>query len=295
MGTSNSNKGTRGKGTPLLPTWLDPVGGIGSGVNLAEPGDNIEGNNSASVLSTVAPQQTLLPLPPAGDADRFKLPRTNFSRFIRSGGNDRASLRRAISGYVTKTAGGARQAARGMGLSRVASAHILGFLTDVASRGAQEVLKSLNLGQLVGLPIEEIFLGISDYVCPEGGTLDAGIAREAFIQTIADLSFNGVVDINGLNVDQIQTVFELYATHAIETRLYNEIGNKTIMLSASAAEAEVIQRQLRDFIKNSVADALTALRLQLENLTPDRILPFVNSVYEQAFTLLSALGSPEKK
>ncbi len=292
MGTSNSNKGTRGKGTPLIPTWLDSAGGTGPVTAPASPGNNIDENDPV-IPPTVAVPQTLPPMPPAADANRYRTPRNNFSRFVRSGGSDRASLGRAISGYIAKASGGARQAARGMGSSRKASARILGFLSDVTERGVREVLRSLNLEGLVGRPIEELFLGLSDYVCPEGGTVDAGIAREAFIQTIVDLASNGVVDINSLNVDQIQTVFELYATHAIEERLYNEIGNNAITLSASAAEAEAIQKQLSDFIRNGVADALTAARSQFESLTPDRILVFVDSVYEQAFTLLLALGNLE--
>ena len=293
MGTSNSNKGTGGKGTPLIPTWLD-ADNVDPKVIPTNTGEDT--NNSDPVIPpTEAVPQNLPPIPPTADANRFRAPRANFSRFVRSGGKDRASLGRAVSGYITQVLGGTRQAARSMGSSRIASARILGFLSDVSKRGIQEALKTLKLEKLVGRPIEEIFVGLSDFVCPEGGTVDSGIAREAFIQTIAELSSEGVTDLNNLNVDQVQTVFELYATHAIEARLYNEIGNNAITLSASAAEAEKIQQQLRDFIKNGVTDALTNVRAQFEKIEPNHILELVDSVYEQAFTLLLSLANSESE
>lgn len=293
MGTSNSNKGTRGRGTPLIPTWLDSGGEFPPPAD-SQPNQGDNTNNNPDSPNDTLPQG-LPPIPPPADPNRFRIPRANFSRFIRSGGNDRASLGRAVSGYVSKVLGGSRQASRSMGSSRVAGARILGFLSDVSERGVREVLSSLKLESLEGRPIEDIFLGLSDYVCPEGGTVDNGIAREAFIQTISDLAASGINDLNSLNIDQIQTVFELYATHAIEARLYNDIGNNSITLSVNATDAERIQGQLRDFIKNSVSDALSAARSELENLTPDRVLPFVDSIYEQAYVILLAVGSSESE
>jgi hypothetical protein len=287
MGTSNSNKGTRGKGTPLIPTWLG-TGNADLGNPPANPDEN-ENDNTHSPDVLTPPN--LPQLPPPGNPDRYKVPRTNFSRFVSSGGKDSASLRRAVSGYISGTTGSARNAVRSMGSSRVTSVRLLNFLSSVAERGVQNALQSLKLQNLVGHPIEEIFIGLADYVCPEGGTMDAGIARDAFIQTIADLAENGVTDLNTLNLDQIQTVFELYATHAIEWRLYNEIGQKAITLSVNQDEATRIEKQLNDFIKRGVADALTAARGELEKLTQEHILEFVDNVYEQAFTILIALGN----
>ncbi len=56
---------------------------------------------------------------------------------------------------------------------------------------------------LADRPIEEIFLGMMDYVCPEGGSIDDSIAREAFIETITDLADNGLTDFDTLNTAQL--------------------------------------------------------------------------------------------
>jgi len=235
----------------------------------------------------------LPPIPPMAAADRFTAARNNFSRFASSGGSDRASLGRALSHYVSTSSGGSRAAAQRMGSSRTAGAQLLGFLSSALANGPREALRALNLQSLVGRPIQEVFLGLMDYVCPEGGSLDEGISREAFIETIADLAENGVVDLDRLTADQMQTIFELYATHAIETRLCNDIGAKAITLPADAAQAASVQRQLLDFVRRSVADSMTRARAAMLALTPDRVSAFVTSVYEQAFTILQTLGEAE--
>ena len=51
-------------------------------------------------------------------------------------------------------------------------------------------------------------------------------------------------DLDSLTADQMQTIFELYAAHAIETRLCNDIGMKAISFPADAARAASVQRQL---------------------------------------------------
>ena len=153
-----------------------------------------------------------------------------------------------------------------------------------------EALRALNLGALAGRPVEDVFLGICDYVCPDGGTIDEGIARDAFIEMIADLAGSGISDFKALTADQMQTVFELYASHAIMARLCNDIGAKTVSFPSNVPDAQRVQTQLLDFIRGGVSDALTQARNALLALTPDRVLAFVEAIYEQAFTVLQAMG-----
>lgn len=284
MGTSNAYGGPGG-GSPLVPSWLGPDD-VGA--------ENPDGPPTPDPLPPIPPAPPPLPpVPPPAEADRFRTARSNFSRFARSGGNDRASLGRAVSNYVSTSSGGSRTAAQRMGASRTAGAKLLSFLSDVAERGPREALRALNLENLAGRPIEEVFLGLVDYVCPEGGTIDEGIAREAFIEAIAELAENGITNFDGFTEDQMQTVFELYAAHAIEARLCNDIGTKAITLPADPSAAASVQAQLFDFIQRGVSDALTSARAAMQALTPNRILDFVTDVYEQAFFILETMGDAE--
>lgn len=287
MGTSTAYGGPGGS-TPLIPSWLSSNGSD----THPDTSNDIASNGNVSGLVPAAPPSRPI-LPALADPKRFIGARANFTRFARSGGSDRASLGRAVSNYVSKSAGGARQAAQRMGASRGAGARLLGFLTDVQTSGATEALRTLNLEGLAGRPIDEVFIGLADYICPNAGTVDDGIAREAFIETIIELTTLGVADLDALTSDQMQTVFELYATHAIEARLCNDIGTKAITMPADAQTALRIQEQLRDFIRHSVSDALTAARTETPVLTQDRIQSFVDSVYERSFGILKVLGDAE--
>lgn len=287
MGTSSIFGGQSGN-SPLVPSFLGDEGSPPALEPNAPPVDGQPDDGTLPFQPPVPPQRP--PIPPIGDLSRFSAARNNFSRFAGSGGRDRASLGRAVSHYIGSSTGGARGAAARMGSSRGAGARLLGFLSDAATRGASTALRALNLGALAGRPIEEIFLGLSDYVCPDGGSIDEGIAREAFIETIIDLADAGITDLNGLTAVQMQTVFELYATNAIEARLCNDIGSKAVTLPTDAREASRIQAQLHDFIQRGVGDALTAARAAAAALTPNRVLDFVGRIYEQAFGILQTMG-----
>lgn len=286
MGTSSAFGG-QGGSTPLVPSWLGNEGSPPAAPDGATPPD---GAPPAGLPVGPAEPPARPPIPPTADPTRFSAARNNFSRFAGSGGDDRRALGRAVSNYVGSSSGGARTAAARMGSARGAGSRLLGFLSDAATRGATEALRALNLGALAGRPIEEIFLGLADYVCPDGGTIDEGIARDAFIETIADLAGAGITDLDGLTSDQMQTVFELYATNAIEARLCNDIGAKTVVLPSDSRQTARVQAQLNDFIRRGVADALTAARAAAAVLTPNRVLAFVESIYEQAFGILQIMG-----
>lgn len=292
MGTS-SGFGGQGGNTPLVPSFVGDEGSPPTAAPDGTPPDGAQPPDGASPPGQPPAPPQRPPIPPIGDPSRFSAARNNFSRFADSGGRDRASLGRAVSHYVGSSTGGARGAAARMGSARGAGSRLLGFLSDAATRGAAEALRTLNLGALAGRPIEEIFLGLSDYVCPDGGSIDEGIAREAFIETIADLAGAGVTDLDGITADQMQTVFELYATNAIEVRLCNDIGTKAVILPSDAREASRVQAQLHDFIQRGVADALTAARAAVAALTPERVLGFVGRIYEQAFGILQIMGDAE--
>lgn len=287
MGTS-SPYGGAGGGTPLVPSWL---GGDGAAASSDAPPDSNTGPPADADGTPQAPPSR--PTPQPGDADRYRTARSNFSRFVGSGGSDRRSLGRAVANYISRAAGGSASASRRMGSSSSAGAGLVNFLNNATTNGVREALRSLNLESLAGRPVEEVFAGLADYICPEGGSIDEGIARDAFVETIADLADAGITDIDSLTPEQVQTIFELYATHAIEARLCNDIGARVVTLPADAQTAELVQSQLRDFIQRGVSDALNSSGVSIQALTPNAVLSFVNGIYQSAFEILQTMGEAE--
>lgn len=287
MGTSSSNRGTRGKGTPQIPTWVSEDPG-----NLVTMPSGAGATHNPMVADQVI--QELPDLPPEADKNRFQAPRTNFSRFVISAGRDTSNLHKAVHGYINRSLGGTRNASRNMGASRMASARILNLFSDIVNHGAQQVLESLKLGNLYGKPITDIFLGLSDFICPEGGTTDSGIARYAFTNTIIELEESGISNIEDLNNDQMNSFFGIYIANTIEGKLYNEIGNNGIIVSATPDEAAMAQKQLHEFIQGAVNDAIVSINIEFKNITPEKIMPLVDNIYNQAFEILLLISSSKE-
>lgn len=301
MGTSNSFPGP-GNDTPLVPDWLDEDDSPLPEVPGEQPQPYPTGPDEEPKPAPEAPDgepnsepETNPDTSPAFQPtpNRFTAARTYLSRFSSSGGSDRTSLGRGISHYVTTSSGGSRTAAHRMGSARRAGTKLLGFLRDTVERGVEEALGALKFDSLAGRPIEEVFLGMIDYICPDGGNIDEGIARDAFIETIAELAGNGITSLDDLNISQMQTVFELYTTHTIEGRILNDIGPKAIQFPEDARAAAHIQSQLYDFIRRGVTDAMNMARDTLVSLTQRNIQQFIDQIYDAAFEILLSLGASE--
>jgi hypothetical protein len=180
-----------------------------------------------------------------------------------------------------------------MGSSRQAGARLYSFLADAQARGPLAAIRSLNLAALAGRSIEEIFIGIAEYVCPIGGPVDEGIARDAFVDMIADLADQGVTDFNALTPTQMQTVFEMFVTNTIEARICNDIGKNAIKLPSDVATVEQVQAQLHDFVSRAVSDALSANPNQGGALAQQQALDYIDTIYEAAFDMLRVRGDAE--
>jgi hypothetical protein len=289
MGTSSAYGGPNNN-TPLIPSWLD------SGVPESSPvpeNPPTGGDGQEMPQIPIEGSTPLLTIPTPIIPNRFRTARSNMTRFAASDGADRGGLYRGVSQYVSKSSGGAHQAARRMGSSRRSASRLLGFLSNVVSQGAEEALRVLNLGELAGNPIGDIFLGMMEYICPDGGNLDEGIARDAFIETIVDLTENGITDLDTLSIEQLGTVFELYVTHTIESRIYNDIATKVIQLPSNAHLVTQIQTQLQDLIRRGVADAVANQRASIQSLRQDNVRNLVNQVYETTFTIVQNICNIE--
>jgi hypothetical protein len=287
MGTAGSYGGSA-RGNILTPSFVSdddlPMPGAGPEDDRApEP----EGGPDADVEP-----RPVAPIAAAGPVD-FGNARGNFTSFARSSGHDRRALGRAAASYV-RAAGGGQRAARHMGASRSAGTALAGFLADVGRRGVDEALRTLNLPGLAGRPPAEIFAALIDVFCPEGGTIDEAIAREAFVEMIIELTEIGVTDIADLAPDRLPEIVELFIAHAIEARIENDIAMKAIALPDNTAAAQRVQDILCDFIRRAVHDVM-AQAVDFRLLAENRIKGWVDTVYAQAFELLRVLGEAEAR
>ena len=266
-----------------MPTFLDePPEPLPGG---AEPDGAEPGTDDTDPRPSPRPDIEMPPVPA-----RFRTARRNFSTFARSGGSDRGALRRAVSDYVRSGTQGSANAVRRMGASRNAGGAVLGMFRGFQRDGVEASLRRLNLDRLIGRPAREIFVGLTDVICQNGGPIDEGVARDAWLETVADLDQFGIDDLNALNIDQIQEVFLAFIVHAVETRLFQDIGANGLDIASDLTAIEAFEAQFRDYIRRSVRDSFSSDLRQLADLSDQQIRTIVDRTYRDAWDLLDAWG-----
>ena len=287
MGTTDWASGT-GTGKSLLPSFLDEPGSDPlPGGDGADDGDR-DGQQDGQ------DDRQRPPLPEPAPGKPFQTARANFSRFAASGGTDRRALRRAVRDYVRTGVGGSSNAVRRMAPSRTAANRTLGVFRGLRRDGMQETLRRLHLQDLAGRSVHDIFVGLTEVVCRDGGSIDDAIARDAWLETIAELDQFGIDDLDALTDDQVRGLFLAFVAHSIEARLYQEIGVNGFKMSANLGDIESFDEQFRAYIERSVRDAFSGNISALSSMSDNDIRKVVDATYLEAWDLLQALGDRER-
>lgn len=285
MGTSGSSGGPNPR-TPLVPSWLDERPGE------ATDGDGMPLPDSQQPSEPGQPQP-LPPLPPPPPPDRFRAARSNFSTFAGSGGRDGSALRRAVRDYVRTGTGGSRNATRRMGASRTTARGVLGLLRDFQREGVNPTLSRLNLGELVGRRLEEVFVGLTDIICGDGGSIDEGIARDAWLETIAELDGFDDIDPTALSPDQTTDIFLTFIANSVVGRLLQDIGANGFSFATDLAGIAAFDSQLKSYIRRSVRDSFSGDLAKPAALSDRQIHTVVDQTYREAWDLLATQGDAE--
>ncbi len=291
MGTSTSNRGQNGN-TPLVPSWLDNVG-LGVSPLIPPIGTMPQPNqppNQGAPLQNPNQQERPKSVQQP-DPKRFSAPRGNFTRFINSGGTGSGgiSLRHAASSYVRRSTGGSQNATARLGSARQSTARLFSVMGGFASNGVSATAQKHNLGDIIGKPADVAFLRIMDFVCPDGGKTDDGIARNAYVEAIAIIPDLETKQIENLTPAEFLAFTEIYMTNVIVGKIENDIGNKLISLPRDVAQVDNLQEQLRDLVKGCVADAFTGLNVDIAKVDTVQTQSIVDSVYKTAFDFMEAL------
>lgn len=276
MGTS---KGFGGPSNGLVPTWADDPAS-GAGPVAPEPGDGASTASGTPAAPAVNP--------PTEPPKRLTQARSKFTTFTKTGSS--SALGSALRRHVAST-GGASGAARRMGASRVAGGRLLGMVRDAQRVGVTEALRSKGLQQLIGLPAEQVFLGLIDIVCLPGGPVDEGISRQALLDAIQDQTEAGVVDFDDLSPDQLKEFFLDYIIRSIEGKVISDIAAQSIRLPENVERAIELEGQLKDFIAGATRSHLgELLEGPLTAMSDPQINDKVSQIYEAAFGLVAQAG-----
>lgn len=222
------------------------------------------------------------PIPEAGEAGRFREARRNFSKFARSDGKKKQYLARSLECYISDTVKTHQNATQRMKESRDVTIKLTDFLTVVNTKGLKEAMKDYELKNL-----DELV----DKVCSTGGSIDESIARNAFVEVISEISnilkASDDTDLDGLDEEKINEIFEIYIARTIELRIYHDIGIKVINLPSNAATINQVLSEvdsvIRPIVRQCIKRALGDGKGNILSLTQSEISKFIERAYGFAF------------
>lgn len=293
MGTSGTFGGSK---NGLVPSWVDePASPPASTPDTAEPDSaDASGADASDQQGEVqlappgtTPAQSYPPIPKAPVSSGFGGARGNITRGART--SDERALRRGAGRYV-RASGGGRAAASRMPNSRAMAGGVAGLAWNFANQGPAEALRRFNLEGMAGAPAEDVFIALTDMLCPAGGTIDEAIARDAMLETVADLAASGVGNFDELSADDLREFFIGVVSRSIEGKILNEVGTSAIAAPSDIAGVERTQAMLHDFVEGCVRDEFDARETDLSDLDAAAVDSFVDDLYGAALGLVGALG-----
>lgn len=260
----------------MVPPWTpDPPTG-------EAPGNGAEGGDAPADDGVAAPQVPPPAPSPLAPPARFLGARRALGEFAKSG--DGGDMRRSMGHYVRTGYGGSATATRRFGGTAATAGALGGALARVAAGQLAEPGSSLDPALLAGRNVQEVMNAVVEAVRPVDGTQDAEAERAAIRDALTEL-LTRFPDADLLNLDPEQRAFAIERFTAIDVfrRFELDLGKTIVEKAPSAVTALSRLKEVRDYVKQSVAAAFRKLRDAGRNLTSGRISQVVRDALRETF------------
>lgn len=274
MGTSQSSEGP-GSGVSMVPPWTPAPPTDEASGNEPEGGDAPADDGAAPQLP---PPKVASLAPPA----RFLGVRRALGDFARSG--DGHDMRRGIGHYVRTGYGGSATMTRRFGGTAATAGALGGVLARVAGGQSAEPGSPLDPALLAGRNVQEVMDAVVEAVRPVDGTLDAEAERAAIREALTEL-LTRFPNADLLNLDAEQRTFaiERFTANDVYHRFTLDVGKTILEKAPNAMTALSRLKEVRDYVKQSVAAAFRKLRDAGRSLTSGRISQVVRDALRETF------------
>ena len=283
MGTSQSSGGPGG-GVPMVPSWTpDPPAADPPAA--APPTDGDEGapgdpdGSAPPAPTSIPPAPRVVPVAPPA---RFAGTRRSIGDFARAG--DERDMRRSLGHYVRTGYGGSRVTTQRFGSTAATAGALGGALAGVASGQPAAPGSPLDPALLAGRSVNEVMDAVVEAVRPVDGTQDAEAERAAIRDALSDLLTRfPEADLLNLDLDQRGFAIERFTAIDVFRRFELDVGKTIVEKAPSAAAALARLKQVRDYVKQTVAASFRKLREAGRTLTAGRIGQVVRDALKDTF------------
>ena len=286
MGTSGTFGGST---SSLVPSWVDEP----PSSPVAPPDDDGDGDQNGGTdgdgdgSATPAAPTPYPAMPGVPTSSSLSSARGDLTRGART--SDVGAIRRGAGKYISASGGG-RATARRMPNSKAVAGGIARLAGSFANQGPAGALRRFNLDGMAGAPAEDVFVALTDMLCPAGGAIDEAIARNAMLEAVADLAAAGVGNFDELSIDDLRELFIGVVGRSIQGKILHEVGTNAVSVPTDVASVERAQNMLHDFIEGCVRDEFEKSGSDLSDLDSNSLESFVEDLYEAALDLVAAMG-----
>jgi hypothetical protein len=192
-------------------------------------------------------------------------------------------MRRGLRDYVRKGYGGRANAVRRFSGTVSTAGNLYGALSSVAA-GQGAAGSVLDPALLAGRSASEVMDAIVEAVRPADGTQDAEANRAAIKDALSELLTTfPEADLLNLTEDQRGTAIEGFVAIDVNQRVMLDIG-KTIQDKAPTAAVALSRlKEVKDYVKQTVAASFRKLRDAGHRVTTGRVNEVVCAALEDTF------------
>jgi len=174
-----------------------------------------------------------------------------------------------------------------MGASRATAAALISLFGNIQRDGAEQTLRRLQLTVAPGQPASQVLLTLLEFICPPGGAIDEGVARQAALNTIGQMEEAGSGSFEDMTQADQQNFFLAFVANSIEGMVMADLGGRGITIPDDVEAVERIQSQLSSFITGCTRGQLANRLEQWPAPTDQEVNQVTSAIYEAAFDLIA--------
>lgn len=178
-----------------------------------------------------------------------------------------------------------------MGSSRQTAGKLAGFIRSAQRAGTEAALRSLGLERCIGKPAQIVLQELLEIMCPDGGRIDEGIAREAFQNAIVDFTEQDLPPIEQLTPEQWNVLLIDFLVRSIELRVIADIGERSLDVPESIDRFRQAEAVMKNVIYATVRDAVGDLLDRLSSISESKLQATTDQAYERAWGAFEAFAT----
>jgi len=284
MGTSQSSSGPGG-GVPMVPPWTPDAPAGGDGAGDGGPGDGVSDDAAGEPHAPAdgPPARPAAPSPPparpipVAPSARFTGARRSLGEFAQSG--EARDLRRSLGHYVRTGYGGAATTSRRFGGTAATAGALDRALARITTGQPSSPGSPLDPALLAGRSVGEVMDAVVEAVRPVDGTQDAEAERASIRDALSELLTRyPEADLLNLEPEQRAYAIERFAATDVFRRFDLDLGKALRDKAPSAVTALSRLKQVKDYVKETVAAAFRRMRDAGRAVTAGRVRLFTVSM-----------------